>query len=67
MLGPDAAARVQALVDRPERRRGGLTWDEKRARNQSYWEETKGGWIEALLVLVIGYRNLPVFKQAEAL
>lgn len=67
MLGPDAAARVQALVDRPERRRGGLTWDEKRARNQSYWEETKGEWIEALLVLVVGYRNLPVFKQAEAL
>lgn len=44
-----------------------LTHEQQRARNEAYWEETKGHWIEAMVVLVIGYKNLKLFKAAGAL
>jgi hypothetical protein len=44
-----------------------LSHEEMRARNKAYWEETKGEWLEAMMVFVIGYRNFPIFKAAGAL
>jgi hypothetical protein len=67
LLGPEEAARVEALMVGPEKLRGGLSRADRRERNHKYWLETRGEWIEALVVLVIGYRNLPVFKLAGAL
>jgi hypothetical protein len=67
LLGPEEAARVEALMAGPEKLRGGLSSSDRRERNNKYWQETRSQWIEALVVLVIGYRNLPIFKQAGAL
>ena len=66
-------AQVEAIFDaylkhkKPKHFMRQLSHEETRARNQAYWEETKGEWLEAMMVFVIGYRNFPIFKQAGAL
>lgn len=40
------------------------TYEERRSRERAYWEETKAWWIEAFVALVMGYKNLPIFKAA---
>jgi hypothetical protein len=69
LLGPEEAARIQTIMTSP--RRPGfvrqLSHEETRERNNAYWEETKGEWMEAMVAFVIGYRNLPIFKAAGAL
>lgn len=44
-----------------------LTQEQKRERAAQYWEMTKGHWLEAMVVAVIGYRNLPIYKSAGAM
>lgn len=68
MLGPEQAGRVAEIVfskRKPVERQ--LSYEQQRARNDAYWAETKGEWIEAMMVFVVGYRNFPIFKQAGAL
>lgn len=68
ILGPETAGRIAEIMlsDRKPVARQ-LTYEQQRTRNNSYWEEMKGHYIEAMMVFVIGYRNFPVFKTAEAL
>lgn len=68
LVGPDQAARIDDIM-RSDRKPfiGQLNYEQRRARNDAYWAETKGDWIEAMLVFVIGYRNFPIFKAAESL
>lgn len=66
-VGPEQADRIAALMGRPAAPPRRMSYEEHRARNNAYWEETKGHWIEAMLVFVVGYRNFPVFKQAGVL
>jgi hypothetical protein len=44
-----------------------LTYEEHQARNKAYWEEMKGHYIEAMMVIVIGYKFFPIFTAAKAL
>lgn len=66
-------AQVEAIFDahlkhkKPKHFMRQISHEETRVRNQAYWEETKGEWLEAMMVFVIGYRNFPIFKQAGAL
>lgn len=68
-FGQERAARIlEVLNDTPTRRIvRQLTYEEQRKRNNEYWERTKGYWIEAMIVGIIGYRNLPLFKVAGVL
>lgn len=61
----DAITRVLGENRKPFRRQ--LSYEETRARNTAYWEQTKGQWIEAMLANVVGYRNFAIFRAAGAL
>jgi hypothetical protein len=68
LVGPDRAADLigePIAGRRPFIRQ--ITYEERRARNDAYWEETKGHWIEAMMVMIVGYRNFPILKAAGAL
>ncbi len=67
LIGPEAANRIANMTfsGRPVVRQ--ITHEEQRARNDAYWAQMKGHYIEAMLVYVIGYRNFPIFKAAGAL
>jgi hypothetical protein len=58
---------MELLTGRFVPRRMQLTHEQKRERSAQYWEKTKGEWLEAMLVAVVGYRNFPIYKQAGAL
>lgn len=68
MLGPAEADRIADIMlsDRKPFVRQ-LTHEQQRARNDAYWTETNGDWIEAMLVFVVGHRNFSIFKEWEAL
>ena len=71
-LGPEQADQIIAMIEGKRNPRGKvfvrqLTYEQHQARNKAYWEEMRGHYIEAMMVLVIGYRNFPIFKAAEAL
>jgi hypothetical protein len=69
-VGPEEANRIMRVIIDGLRRpstRHQLTYEERRARNDAYWNEMRGHWIEAMMVLIIGYRNFPVFEAAGAL
>jgi hypothetical protein len=58
------------LLDRASRKPTAprqLTYEQEWERNTAYWEETKSHWIEAMMALVIGHRNLAVFGEAGVL
>lgn len=66
-LGPDTQTAVQDMILGNRRRSFQLSYEEKRERARQYWEKTKGEWIEAMMVAVIGYRNFPIYRLAGAL
>lgn len=68
LLGPDRADLIAGIMlsDRKPFV-GQLTHEQHRVRNDAYWAEMKGHYIEAMMVFVIGYRNFHFFKAAEAL
>lgn len=70
-LGQEQATRIlEMLNDNPNRRVRfvrQLTYEETRHRNQEYWQRTKGHWMEAMVVAIIGYQNLPLFKVSGTL
>jgi hypothetical protein len=70
LAGLDDRAREQVLDilnGRPRRVVHQLSHEARLARAAVYFEKTKGEWLEALLVAVVGYRNFPIYKQAGAL
>ena len=68
LLGTDEAIRIRALLVGTKREvHRQLTHEQQRERWYAYWEETKGEWTEAMVVFVIGYRDLPIFKTAGAM
>lgn len=68
-IGQERAARLLEMLNDGGRVRfvRQLTYEEERARNNVYWERTKGHWMEAMMAAIIGYRNLPLFKMAGVL
>jgi hypothetical protein len=63
LYGTNAAEQILGIIDgtnplcRRRRRRHPpqqLTYEEKRQRNDAYWQETKEHWIGAMVVLVLG-------------
>jgi hypothetical protein len=68
MLGPDTERKVREMITgKREPRRRSLDFDERKERNHAYWTHTKDLWMQACVSLVIGYRNLPIFKACGAL
>lgn len=65
-VGPHNAAQIGDILN-GRRYRYQLSHEEKRERARQYWEKTKGEWIEALLVAVIGYRDFHLYRMAGAL
>lgn len=68
-IDPEMAYRIVVVMGARPRRRfiRQLSYEDWRARNDAYWRATQGLWTEALVCIVIGYRDLPVFKAAGAL
>lgn len=66
-MDPSTADAIAKIIAGRSRARRQLNYEQTRARNDAYWEKTKGMWIEAMLANVVGYRNLPVLKAAGVL
>lgn len=67
LVGPERAAEIADILSNRKPRRRQLSYEDQRARNDAYWKETQGEWIEAMMVFVIGYRNFHFFKSAGVL
>jgi hypothetical protein len=67
-IDPAMAERIAAIMSRSHRpHQRQLSFDDERARNEAYWEQTKGHWIEAVLTQVVGCRSFRVLQAAQVL
>ena len=67
LMEDDDEHAVYDLITGRVKHRFALTHEQKRDRASQYWDKTKGEWLEAMMVFVIGYRNFPIYKAAGAL
>ena len=69
-VGSEQADRIAAMIGWLSKRKPyipQISYEQHRARDDAYWEKTKGHWIEAMLVFVVGYRRFPILKTAGLL